>query len=94
MGRLSLHVGLTVAAGMLLSIAGVRAAIADCGCSGNPGTITADGKGPCVRYAAPSGPSNDITFRFDQTYGCGSYVTGAVGTTGRLRARVLGRLHR
>ncbi|MCY1070982.1 hypothetical protein OV090_39945 [Nannocystis sp. RBIL2] len=46
---------------------------ADCGCDG---TITADGDGPCLRYAAPSGPGNDITFRFAEAYECGQYVTG------------------
>ncbi len=49
---------------------------ADCGCSGNPGTITSDASGPCLRYRAPSGTANDITFRFAEAYSCGAYVTG------------------
>jgi hypothetical protein len=52
------------------------AAQADCGCSGNPGTVTSDSSGPCLRYRAPSGTSNDITFRFAEAYACGAYVSG------------------
>ena len=48
---------------------------ADCGCSGNPGTLTSDATGPCLRYPAPSGAANDITFRFAEAYACGSYAT-------------------
>jgi len=51
-------------------------ALADCGCSGNPGTITSDATGPCLRYRAPSGTANDITFRFAEAYACGAYATG------------------
>ncbi|HMJ57042.1 MAG TPA: hypothetical protein VK540_33465 [Polyangiaceae bacterium] len=58
---------------LLLGSTGARA---DCGCSGNPGTITSDAAGPCLRYAAPSGAANDITFRFAEAYGCGAYATG------------------
>src|SRR5690242_1871414 len=49
---------------------------ADCGCSANPGTITSDSTGPCLRYPAPSGASNDVTFRFAEGYACGAYATG------------------
>ncbi|WP_437913810.1 hypothetical protein WME73_46480 [Sorangium sp. So ce302] len=49
---------------------------ADCGCSGSPSTLTSDSSGPCLRYEAPSGSSNDITFRFDKAYACGQYATG------------------
>src|SRR5262245_27799306 len=49
---------------------------ADCGCSGNPGTITSDATGFCLKYRAPSGPANDITYRFERAYACGRYATG------------------
>jgi hypothetical protein len=49
---------------------------ADCGCSGNPGTLESDSSGPCLRYPAPSGATNDITFRFAEAYSCGAYATG------------------
>src|SRR5215216_6065594 len=67
-----------VLAGVLTSfvLLGSTRARADCGCSGNPGAITSDATGPCLRYAAPSGAANDITFRFGDAYGCGAYATG------------------
>src|SRR4051812_5120643 len=59
----------------LVSFVAARAR-AECGCSANPGTLTSDATGPCLRYAAPSGPSNDITYRFAEAYACGTYATG------------------
>jgi hypothetical protein len=59
-----------------LGIVGARSALADCGCSGNPGALTSDATGPCLRYPAPSGTANDITFRFAEAHGCGTYATG------------------
>ncbi|WP_239014599.1 fibronectin type III domain-containing protein [Archangium violaceum] len=64
------------------------AAPTGCGCTGNPGTLTRDVSGPCIRYAAPSGAANDIVFRFDSPYTCGTYVNGdywvVVGSSGRV----------
>jgi hypothetical protein len=70
--RLAL-LALALSASSLLAPAPARA---DCGCSGNPGTIQSDSSGPCLRYPAPSGAANDITFRFAEAYGCGAYATG------------------
>lgn len=61
-------------AGLLVVLPGD--AQAACGCSGNPGTITSDTTGPCLRVTAPSGAANSITFRFNQAYACGQYATG------------------
>lgn len=62
-----------VAAAALLRVVPAHA---ECGCSANPGTLTSDSTGPCLRYAAPSGPANDITYRFAEAYACGTYATG------------------
>src|SRR5215472_3477160 len=59
----------------------------DCGCSGNPGTLTSDSMGPCIRYAAPTGMlantpacslagGCDIVYRFDTPYACGQFANG------------------
>ena len=49
---------------------------AGCGCSSDTKTVTADGVSYCLKYRAPSGSANDITFRFDHAYSCGQYATG------------------
>ncbi len=51
-------------------------AASSCGCSGNPGTVTSDATGPCIRYPAPSGSANDVVFRFDAAYRCGRFASG------------------
>jgi len=53
-----------------------RRAEAACGCSANPGTITADATGACLTYTSPAGTAYDITYRFDTAYACGHYATG------------------
>jgi hypothetical protein len=51
-------------------------AVTGCGCSANPGTLSSDAVGPCIRYPAPSGSVNDIVYRFDKAYACGQFANG------------------